>query len=235
MNRVQLKNLSKSQLKGNWKTPVLIILVYFLILFVISSIQENCISSTGLLISFLISLVFEVWGFVGLSNFFLKFIEKDGKSTFKDTLVSKNVLLKSFGFTILITIVGAILGLIIGLSIVWLTFSSVFYTSGYLWISILLLIALTVIISIISLAVSMTSYILIEKEELGLFKAIGLSINMMKGHKWELFVIQLSFIGWAILCLLTFGIGFLWLTPYITLTTTNYYKELCKENDKLLN
>ena len=55
---------------------------------------------------------------------------------------------------------------------------------------------------------------------------MGLSIKMMKGNKWKFFVIELSFIGWAILSALTFGIGFLWLIPYISLTQANFYRDL---------
>lgn len=40
------------------------------------------------------------------------------------------------------------------------------------------------------------------------------SKKVTKGHKWELFVFDLSFIGWDILCTLSLGIGFLWLLPY---------------------
>lgn len=75
----------------------------------------------------------------------------------------------------------------------------------------------------------MVPFILADKEEVGVFKSISLSIKMMKGHKWRLFVIWLSFIGWAILSILTLGIGFLWLSPYFTLTMANFYKELDKE------
>ena len=51
---------------------------------------------------------------------------------------------------------------------------------------------------------------------------------MMIGHKWEYFVLELSFIGWAILasfCL----IGMLWLAPYMNVTYANYYLNLRRE------
>ncbi|MDO7206189.1 DUF975 family protein [Paraclostridium bifermentans] len=46
---------------------------------------------------------------------------------------------------------------------------------------------------------------------------------MMKGHKFDYFVLELSFIGWSILCVLSLGIGFLWLVPYFEITLTNFY------------
>lgn len=48
----------------------------------------------------------------------------------------------------------------------------------------------------------------------------------MQGHKWELFVLDLSFIGWAILSGLTLGIGFIWLIPYEQATKANFYRNL---------
>ena len=45
----------------------------------------------------------------------------------------------------------------------------------------------------------------------------------MNGHKWELFIMGLSFLGWLILSVLTFGIGLLWLLPYIQVTLRIYY------------
>ncbi|MGL4912121.1 MAG: DUF975 family protein, partial [Romboutsia sp.] len=214
MNRAQLKQRSKNQLKGNWKVPVLIMLIYSVSLIILSMIQNNFDSTLGIFIGFLISIVFEVWAFVGLSKFFLKFIEKQGKATFEDVLVSKCILLKSLGFIILMSIVGMIIGIIIGFSIIAFVLNaatSYGNISVLCWLFGTIIIALAIMVTIISLAISMTSYILVEKEELGLFEAIGLSIKMMKGHKWELFLIQLSFIGWAILTILTLGIGYLWL------------------------
>jgi uncharacterized membrane protein len=48
----------------------------------------------------------------------------------------------------------------------------------------------------------------------------------MVGHKGEYFLLQLSFIGWALVATLTFGIGFLWLAPYIQATNAAYYRNL---------
>lgn len=57
-------------------------------------------------------------------------------------------------------------------------------------------------------------------------EAITRSRELMVGHKWEFFVLQLSFLGWAILSCLTFGIGFLWLLPYVHTTNALYYRQL---------
>ena len=48
----------------------------------------------------------------------------------------------------------------------------------------------------------------------------------MKGHKWELFCLQMSFLPLGFLCLLSFGIGNLWLVPYLNMTQTLYFLDL---------
>ena len=73
---------------------------------------------------------------------------------------------------------------------------------------------------------AMTPYILEENPELSANEAIDRSRAMMRGHKFDLFWLYLSFIGWAILCLLTAGIGFLWLIPYISTTQAAFYEEV---------
>lgn len=57
-------------------------------------------------------------------------------------------------------------------------------------------------------------------------EAITESRKLMKGHKVELFVLDLSFLGWGILGLVTAGIGFIWITPYYRQTKANYYRQL---------
>ena len=49
---------------------------------------------------------------------------------------------------------------------------------------------------------------------------------MMRGHKMQYFLLILSFIGWALLATLTAGIGYLWLTPYMTVSRAAFYRSL---------
>ena len=53
-----------------------------------------------------------------------------------------------------------------------------------------------------------------------------MSMQMMDGNKWRLFCLRLSFIGWDILCGLTLGIGYLWLTPYKQVAEATFYREV---------
>lgn len=72
----------------------------------------------------------------------------------------------------------------------------------------------------------MTGYILAEHPELTASEAIASSKEMMSGNRFRLFCLHLSFIGWAILCAFTFGIGNLWLSPYRQAAAAAFYREI---------
>lgn len=79
---------------------------------------------------------------------------------------------------------------------------------------------------IASLSYSMTFFVLRDNPDLGAMEAIDLSKQMMKGSKWKYFCLQWRFLGWALLCLPTLGIGFLWLWPYIMTSNARFYEDL---------
>ena len=72
----------------------------------------------------------------------------------------------------------------------------------------------------------MTDYILKDEPELCNNAAIERSMAMMEGNKMKLFLLDLSFIGWAILCLFTFGLGFFVLQPYMQVARAAFYEDL---------
>ena len=78
---------------------------------------------------------------------------------------------------------------------------------------------------IISLALNFAYYLYIDEEK-GVIETIKDSFSLMKGHKWELFVLVCSFLGWAILGAFTFGILYIWLVPYMNTTLMLYYDKL---------
>ena len=66
-------------------------------------------------------------------------------------------------------------------------------------------------------------YLMTENPGLGIREAVNMSKELMDGHKWRLFCLELSFIGWGILSALTCSIGDLWLQPYISAATAAFY------------
>lgn len=77
-----------------------------------------------------------------------------------------------------------------------------------------------------SISYSMSMYILAENKGKAAHECIAESKAMTEGHKMELFVLSLSFIGWGLLCGITFGIAAIWVIPYMQATFTNAYYSL---------
>lgn len=76
------------------------------------------------------------------------------------------------------------------------------------------------------LSYAMTPFILEEHPEMTASEAIKASMKLMDGHKMDLFILGLSFIGWCLLACLTMGIGFLFLNPYMNAAYAAFYRSI---------
>jgi uncharacterized membrane protein len=72
----------------------------------------------------------------------------------------------------------------------------------------------------------MAFYIMADNKDINGLDAIKKSKAMMYGNKWKLFCLGCRFIGWTLLCILTFGIGFLWLMPYGSTSIAKFYDDI---------
>lgn len=79
-------------------------------------------------------------------------------------------------------------------------------------------------------AYSMSYYVSIDHPEYNWKQCINESRRIMKGHKWEKFVLDLSFIGWLFIGSFCAGVGNMWVAPYINATGTNFYESI-KDSD----
>lgn len=75
---------------------------------------------------------------------------------------------------------------------------------------------------------AMAPFIMAENPDMTPREALRASSDLMEGHRWELFCLRFSFIGWELLAGLTLGIGALFLNPYMNAAETAFYKELTK-------
>ncbi|MBQ7432327.1 MAG: DUF975 family protein [Lachnospiraceae bacterium] len=98
----------------------------------------------------------------------------------------------------------------------WFTFLKVFLWS--------LLLVIPGIIAAYRYA--MAPYLMAEYPDMGISEAIERSKELMDGHKMDLFLLHLSFIGWAFLCIFTLGIGLLWLNPYMNVSEAEFYLQV---------
>lgn len=77
-----------------------------------------------------------------------------------------------------------------------------------------------------ALSYSMTFFIIAENDAVGPLEAINKSKQMMYGSRWKLLCLGLRFLGWILLGILTCGIGFLWVMPYIYVSYAKFYEDL---------
>ena len=102
---------------------------------------------------------------------------------------------------------------------VWLNIITNFFV--FLWS---LLLVIPGIIKVFSYAAA--PFILADNPELTAREALSESKRIMDGHKFDLFVLQLSFFWWYILGAITFGIAYIYVVPYVSATTTNFYNSI---------
>jgi uncharacterized membrane protein len=85
------------------------------------------------------------------------------------------------------------------------------------------------------LSYSMTFFIIADDNTVGPLEALSRSKKMMHGNRLKLVYLGYRFIGWALLSILTFGIGFLWMFPYAFITFSLFYEDLKKANSESIN
>lgn len=81
-----------------------------------------------------------------------------------------------------------------------------------------------------AISYSMMFWVISENPGISVRKAMDISKIMTNGHKADIFVLYLSFLGWFLLSCVTCGIGLIWLHPYVTTTMTNAYYDLKLES-----
>lgn len=199
MNRVEIKNFAKEKLSGNLGSIWKILIIALGI-----SLAAGVVF--GILFSkmdadFLDSLlgILMMPLGIGTTAFFISLIENENFEA-KDLFKYYHDFVKIIGVTVL-------MGLIVMLGYICFIIPGIILTLSY----------------------SLVPIILIKKPELGIVETLKYSREKMQGHKLDTFILGLSFIGWAILGTLTFGILYIWLYPYMQLTFTKFYLNILGE------
>lgn len=201
MNRVEIKNFAKEKLSGNLGSIWKILIIALGI-----SLASTCVVLSILFNKMDADFLDSLLGIlmmplgIGTTAFFISLIENTNFEA-KDLFKYYHDFVKIIGVTIL-------MGLIVMLGYICFIIPGIILTLSY----------------------SLVPIILIKKPELGIVETLKYSREKMQGHKLDAFVLGLSFIGWAILGTLTFGILYIWLFPYMQLTFTKFYLNILGEN-----
>lgn len=108
-------------------------------------------------------------------------------------------------------------------------------TDNDIWIWLAIYIAEFAIIMIISLSLGMSFLVYFDNPDYSAIACMKESVRLMKGNKLRLFGLGLSLIGMYLLGILSLGVGLMWLMPYMSTATVNFYRDLIGEDDNTSN
>lgn len=197
----EYKNAALAALKGNWTSAVLCALAYLAIAVVPSVLGSNEGNYVMMIVSWACSICVCMPLGVGIYVTYRSLYHE------ADARLTENAFKVAFGNW---------QHNVIGMLLV-----SVF---TFLWTLLLIIPGV-----IKALAYSMTPFILNDNPELSPNEAINLSMKMMDGHKWDFFLLCISFIGWGLLSIFTLCIGFLWVIPYEYTAIAAFYEDVKAE------
>lgn len=205
MTNQDYKNSALNALSGRWPAAVVATLIVLLIDVAVYAVTGDGESSKGLqLVSLILSIGLVQPLSVGYYNAF-RLLHRDG-----DDKVIGNMFRIPFGSNYVHVVLGVVLtAVVITVGII------LFVIPGIIW----------------AVAYSMVPYVLVTRPELSVSEAMKTSRLMMRGHKFDLFYLWLSFIGWGVLCILTLGIGYLWLSPYMAFAQAAFWEDVSSQYD----
>lgn len=229
---------ARRKLAGKWGKGACIMLAFLLVTFVINFIIGLLPDSYEWL-GQIIDIVINVPLSFGILYAFLKLYKDENVGAFDFFKLGFNNFGKSWSITFNIFLKMIVPAIVIIISYILIAVGiSLYYTSlfvtystsavnGYVFIAIIGFILL-----IVSSIWATTKYyfyqlaflISMENEDMSAKDVVEESKKAMTGKRAGLFWLQLSFIGWAILGAISFGIGFLWIIPYVHCATIAFYK-----------
>ncbi|KJS88147.1 MAG: membrane protein [Peptococcaceae bacterium BICA1-8] len=216
MGNIELKELARNNLRGNWPTAII---VWLLAWFLTDALTgnggreaadyvwqngelikaDNGSNSFGGLVSFIIGGPINF----GLAAFFLK-LARTEQIAFADLFSGFKYFFNNFILNLLIIIF------------------------AFLWFLLLIIPGFIAL-----LKYSMAFYIMHDNPEIRPIEAISKSKEMMDGNKLRLLSLWFSFLGWFILGIFTLGLGFLYAMPYYHAARANFYEDIKWQSSSL--
>ncbi|WP_278825520.1 DUF975 family protein [Lactobacillus gallinarum] len=221
VTRKELKDNAKQSLRGNWGWAIIVFLITAIIVGIFTGaghwLDETYINYDGTNIFYQFaspigSILLWIGSFIGLSRN-IAFLElRDDQKEEKPYMAAFSVFTENR----------------FGPELINFVLVSIF---TFLWTWLLIIPGI-----IKAYSYSMTPYIVKDMvasgKQVGATDGINASKELMKGHKMNLFIFDLSFLGWNILAAITCGLGYLWVTPYYQTAKANFYRHIA--GDKFL-
>lgn len=231
----ETRKLAREALAGKWGKAALLTLVYVLIVYVVSFVL-NLIPVIGPIAQLVIEIPIG-FGFIatliklkrGEEVSYIGFIT-DGFNSFASSWkVALWTLVKMLVPVIILVVAMVVLIVGSGVTLVGAAASSSSAAGAggaVTVIGVIAMIAASIWLTIKSYSYQLVFYILFDNPSKAAKEIVEESENLMNGNRWRLFCLELSFIGWMILASFTFGIGMLWLVPYMAVAQIVFYEVL---------
>ena len=221
VTRKELKDNAKQSLRGNWGWAIIVFLITAIIVGIFTGaghwLDETYINYDGTNIFYQFaspigSILLWIGSFIGLSRN-IAFLElRDDQKEEKPYMAAFSVFTENR----------------FGPELINFVLVSIF---TFLWTWLLIIPGI-----VKAYSYSMTPYIVKDMvasdKQVGATDGINASKELTKGHKMNLFIFDLSFLGWNILAAITCGLGYLWVTPYYQTAKANFYRHIA--GDKFL-
>ncbi len=204
MTNQDYKNSALNALRGHWAPAVVATLIVVIISIAFSAVSGDGKSFVRQLVSVILSVGLLSPLSVGYDNAF-RLLAKAG-----DDKIVGNMFHIPFGSDYMRVVLGMFL-----MSVIIAVGFVLFIIPGLIW----------------AFAYAMVPYVLVTRPELSVTEALKTSRLMMRGHKFDLFYLYLSFIGWGLLCIVTLGIGYFWLAPYMNAAQAAFWEEVSSQYD----
>ena len=238
MKLYEIRKEAREALTGKWGKGVCIILAYLVIAFAISFIigffDEDSLIGTILSIGEIIITVPLSFGF---ALAFLKLKRNEDIKAFgfinlavdnfsRAWRITGRTLLKMIVPIIILVVAIFIYAGIVVYSTMQLAIGEIQAAGIGLIVGVIIYIMAIIYVIVVSLLYSLTTYISYDNKEKTSLDVVNESARLMKGNRWKIILLELSFIGWAILAIFTFGIGYLWILPYMQVAIVCFYERL---------
>lgn len=207
MNRVELKEWAKQKISGNIGN----IFIGIGIIFVISLLFSFGVGIVQIIfgeksfITFIVSLIVEfllVPLQIGLNGYMMGFVQND---TF-----NRDAIFAPYDDTFKIIGASILMSFVVMIGFIFFIIPGIYLAFSY----------------------ALVPYLLVTNKDLSITETLELSRKMMNGHKLDLFVLGISFLGWMLLIPCTFGIILIWLYPYMMTATTKFFVDIIDSYDE---
>ena len=234
----EMRKITRSNLKGNWGQAIGVVISYFFIAWVVKLILENIV---GTAVATLIGEIILAPLIFGVYYYQLKLAKKENKYGNLYEMFTNKVIWKSMIVQIIymiglcitsIIIIGAMVGAQLSTHQNNITPQKNVFLQSPITVFIVFMLAIVILIVmgipaiIYCYTYSQIIFVLVENEDISIREVFRSSRLMMRGNKWRLFRLQITFIWWGFLSVITIFIGLIWLAPYYSEAMAVFHNEI---------